>query len=220
MAWTFAGGTTGLTLASAPITAVPLTMSCAFFPTLDAAEQMLMAIANNATDTDYFALTARLDDAGDPLEAQTRSTAAGFEFLETTNSITLNAWNIGVGVWRTTTDRSIYLNGLTGSADGTTDITPASLNRFAIARNPRSSDNQNLTGRIAEAAMWNVALDTAEVAALCKGVSPRLIRPQSLVGYWPCFANDASELDRSENANNLTLAGAPTKGEHPRVFYG
>ena len=33
--------------------------------------------------------------------------------------------------------------------------------------------------------MWNVVLDAAEIAALAKGFSPRLVRPTGLVFYSP-----------------------------------
>ena len=63
------------------------------------------------------------------------------------------------------------------------------------------------SGSIAHCAAWNVALSTAEIAALAAGVLPGLIRPQNLIGWWPLDGLQSPEPDLSGNANNGTLTG-------------
>jgi hypothetical protein len=71
---------------------------------------------------------------------------------------------------------------------------------------------------MAEIALWSADLTDDEHTALSKGVSPTLIRPQSLVAYWPLFANDATEIDRWKSGFDLTVIGA-TKAAQPRMYY-
>ncbi len=72
-------------------------------------------------------------------------------------------------------------------------------------------------GDIAEVGIWNAALTASEMASLGKRFSPRLIRPQSLKGYWPLTGKYSPEIDLARG-NNGTVTGA-TASEHPRVYY-
>lgn len=72
-------------------------------------------------------------------------------------------------------------------------------------------------GRVAEAAIWNVALTASEVAALAKGVSPLQIRPASLQAYWPLIGRQSPEPDWV-GGFNLTLTNAPANAAHVPVM--
>lgn len=74
-------------------------------------------------------------------------------------------------------------------------------------------------GDIAEFAHWSVMVDAGEIRALAMSVAPPLVRPQSLVAYWPIGGNDSPEPDRWKNRYDLTLSGGPPKTDHPRMFY-
>ena len=74
-----------------------------------------------------------------------------------------------------------------------------------------------MSGHIAEAAIWNVALTAAEVTVLAKGVSPLFIRRQNLVAYWPLYGLHSPETDFSGNNRVMTLNNGPTRGNHPPV---
>jgi hypothetical protein len=74
-----------------------------------------------------------------------------------------------------------------------------------------------LNGQIAEAAVWNVALSAAEIASLSKGFSPLLIRPASLVAYWPLIGRHDPEID-PVGRFDMTLTANPTTAAHPRVI--
>lgn len=68
-------------------------------------------------------------------------------------------------------------------------------------------------GEIAEIGYWGANLDAAELAALAKDYSPRLIRPASLLFHAPVV--------REIGERRVGLAGNPTGGGvsvHPRVL--
>lgn len=79
----------------------------------------------------------------------------------------------------------------------------------------RSTNDQPFDGKIGEVAIWSVALSDAELAALAKGVSPRLIRPGSLNGYWPLWGVAYPEPDLSGNVNNASQTGTVGAANHP-----
>lgn len=68
-------------------------------------------------------------------------------------------------------------------------------------------------GDIAEVGVWDIDLTAAEVASLAKGVSPALVRPQSLVTYLPLI-RDVIDV---RAANGFTDVNT-TAANHPRVY--
>ena len=74
-----------------------------------------------------------------------------------------------------------------------------------------------MAGRIAEAAIWNVALTDSEVQALASGVSPLRVRPESLQAYWPLFAVTGNAIDYSGKGNDLTDNGTVGVADHAPV---
>ena len=64
-------------------------------------------------------------------------------------------------------------------------------------------------GRIAEAAIWNDALTPNEQRALSRGVSPRVVRPLKLRGYWPLWGASLTEgdIDISGRQKSVTTMG-------------
>lgn len=72
----------------------------------------------------------------------------------------------------------------------------------------------NYTGIFGELGIWNVALDAVEWAALAKGVSPLLIRPQGLVGYWPLIRG----LKNRFAGDNMTASGTSIVSHFPIIY--
>jgi hypothetical protein len=66
---------------------------------------------------------------------------------------------------------------------------------------------------LAEVGLWNVALTDGEVAALAKAMSPRMIRPQSLVLYLPLIR------DVFDYKGRVFVTTGTTVAPHPRVYY-
>ena len=116
-------------------------------------------------------------------------------------------------------DRALYVDGVAevaNSANASLDMSGA--DNFYIGRD---RTGRYWDGAIAEAAAYSVALSAGEIASLAAGVSPLLVRPNALIGYWPLggayTANDADTDIVGGHA--LTDSGSPTGEDHPPIFY-
>ena len=217
MARLFDDASTQFLTTSNGIASIPFTMACWFKTDADGVSQSLMSPTNTASANNYFRLDVRMDIAGDPVTI-TSIDGTVAEGGETTTGVTINTWNHACGVFASTTSRSVYLNG--GSKATSTNFdSPSGQNRCDIGTvYTGGASYLHMSGSIAEAAMWGVALTDAEVAILALGYSPLLVRPQSLVAYWPLIGRTSPEIDLV-GGYDLTLVNAPTTAAHPRIIY-
>lgn len=209
-----------LSLAAAVISAYPCTFAGWFYH--DAAQAGVILTCENSAASDTFSLEvtathqASLAVSDGVTSEQTSTVATG----------ALNAWHHACGVFTNATSRTIYLDGA-NAVTGTNNITPSPIDRTRIGnRDNAGSPIRFFSGRLAEVAIWTVALDAAEVAALGKGFSPLLIRPTSLAAYWPLDRNSFNKgagtttLDRWKNGHNLTENNTPQLNtDGPRIYY-
>jgi hypothetical protein len=186
MAGGFNGSTQYLIGGSAPVSAVPLTMACWFIgnSTLTGA---LMSLGTNG-GTARYSLVAAGTAGGDPIQAGTTNSGGTGANGTTSTGFTTGPWYHACGVFASTTSRSAYLNGA-GKGTDTTSITASADRTLIGARINGGTVGAFYTGRVADAAIWNIDLTDAEVASLATGMSPLLIRPQSLVFYAPLYRN-------------------------------
>jgi hypothetical protein len=207
-----------LSHAAGIITATPLTIACWFKSDNDTTDQCLFSLGNTGTTGDLFALKASMDAAGNPVRMSTAA-AGAFSTAASSTGATVNVWHHACGVSASATSRAAYIDG--GSkGTNTTSRTPSGINASIIGRSERSTPIEYFNGEIAEVALWNVALGDDEVASLGKGCHPFLVRPESLVAYWPVWGNESPELDYFKNQYSMTLNGAPSKGAGgPPVCY-
>ena len=212
MAYLFATASSQWLSNTSPVlTAVPITMACWFQRVSTGAAHGLMSLQSGVGVGDNRFTLAVL--ATDKLNAVARSTSSGAAAGATT--ITSNVWHHGAGTFTSATARAVFLNGVSDGTN-TTSITPAAPTNTEIGR--FGSGGNFWDGHIAEAAMWSAILDAGEIAALAKGFSPLLIRPQSLEAYWPLIGRNSPAHD-SLGGFPLTLNAAPVASAHPRVFY-
>jgi hypothetical protein len=191
-------------------------MACWFNTDSNSIREAMMSLVNSASSTDGWILTLAGDAVGDPVRFACAS-GGGVDNADTSSGFSLNTWTHACGVAASATDRRVFING--GSkVSNLNSRTPSGVNRFSIGRNGDLSANQRyFGGMLAEAGIWNVALTDDEVVSLARGFSPLLIRPQSLVAYWPLLGNTSPEVDLRTNKYNLTVTGA-TKADHPRIL--
>lgn len=161
---------------------------------------------------DYFYLQAAGTDA------QKIYAAAGdnpnFETAATTAGYNANTWHHACAVFASSTSRSAYLDG--GSKGTNVNFcNPTGLDTTHIGTTWGAGGN-HFSGRIAEAAIWNVALTDDEVLALAGGVSPTRIRPGSIQAYWPLYGTASPEPDY-RGTYNMTLNNGPTQADHAPV---
>ena len=198
-----------LTAASAPVMATPMTMAAWFRPTTVATDMILMEVAKDANN--FWELFFQGSVAGAIFANQ--YDGVNFQDANTSTGITVaGVWHHAAVVYTSTSARSAFLDGGSkGSSSGTT-VNPAAPTNFTIGSSLAPATFTN--GRIAEAAIWNVALSDGEIAALATGVIPYLVRPAALKGYWPLWGLVSPEPDMSGGARNLTLVNGPTYANH------
>jgi hypothetical protein len=196
--------------ATTPITAVPLTIVAWVRPD-EAITQSVFSIGDTGSNVHYFSLDLNASHAA---LAQTRD-ASGLVTATAGTTGTINTWFHVAAVFSAINSRAAYTN---GGAVGTnaTSRTPVGVDAMGIGRLERSSPTQLFSGRIAEAALWNVALSAGEIAALASGISPPYIQPASLVGYWPLWGLHSPEIDLTVGNRQMTVTGA-TAADHAPV---
>ena len=224
MAYTIARTTVSyLRALSAPLTAAPLTISAWSYPTASIAGT-LVALQNSS----YSCSGANCGDFtlawNGP--ASIRSDASisgpvpggvGGQGNYVSGAVTLNTWQHLAGVYTASNSRRAYWNGTASASPATNNYVPSGINRLLIGldrvTSPQVTNFQN-AGRIAEVGIWKVALNADEVLALSRGVSPELVRPQSLVFYAPLLR------DLNDRVSNLTLTNVngALVSDHPRIF--
>jgi len=128
------------------------------------------------------------------------------------SQLSANTWYV-VTVSYDGTNLNIYLNGSLQTQVASADPTAAFNPTFAVFAGSAGGSNF-FGGQCAEVALWNVALQAGEIAALGKYVSPLLVRPTSLTHYWPLIRDPVPGFGGS-----FTTTGTTTVQTHPAVFY-
>lgn len=206
MAYDF-NGTNQYISASSPVTNLPLTLACWWCPDNASATYTLMSVGNTGL-THRFVL---LQDAG-VINAQAVGAPVNGTSTHTT-PVPVSTWGHAAGVFPSTTSRTAYFNGVAAASDATSSSQTDSTIALIGARY-NGSYGLFPDGKIADAAIWNVALTAAEIASLAKGFSPRLIRPQSLVFYAPLVR----DLIDVRGGLALTNNNTATVSAHPRIY--
>src|SRR3990172_9389244 len=216
MARSFVGASSQyLSNASAVLTTTPITMACWFYSLDITAEYTLISIGVSGSGDNRHGLFISGNVAGDPVRAITRTTATGI--AASTTGYSANVWQHACAVFVSATVRRAYVN---GGSEGTnaTSRAPTGMNNTLIGAVQGVALSTFMSGRIAEAGIWNVQLNASEIAALAKGVSPLRIRPNALKAYWPLFGVGSPEPDYSNGGFHMTLNAAPVQAAHAPVM--
>lgn len=207
------GSSEYLEVDSTPLSAWPVTMACWFYNDSIALRQALICVTDVLQGDRYFALLADGSEGGDPVDAWARYDSS--EHCFTSAGYSASTWHHATGVWASNTERYSYLDGGNKGTDVDSVAFPP-VDRVSIGRLGDSSPSNYISGRIAEAAIWTAALTDAEVASLAAGFSPLLVRPQSLVAYWPLIRDE--DQDRV-GGYDLTAYNTPSIAAHPPIIY-
>lgn len=191
--------------------AYPFTMAC--WANVDAEVGCtLMAVQQKASDNEFHMLEARGGDANNTVNAASHATAAAADAL-TSTFFSINTWFHAAGVFNSATSRSSFLNG-GGKVTSATNATPASLDRYSVGALRRLTPAGYMSGKIAEAAIWNVALSDAQITLLAGGANPLSILPGNLIHYTPLWGNSSPEPNNGTGSTTLTATGT-VKSDHP-----
>lgn len=202
-----------LTLASAPVSGVPLTLACWFNSNNTTNHQDLISICDSDS-SDYFELALRGDGA--ELVRAACSNGSTERSADASLGYTANTWQHATAVFASSTSRSSYLDG-TNKATNTDSGGPnETLTRSSIGRR-HSIANTHMSGQIAEVGIWGAALTDDEIASLAKGYPPSEIRPQSLAVYLRLIGRLSPEIDYW-GGTSWTLVNTPTQSAHPRII--
>lgn len=203
---------------SVPVTEPPFSIACWFYVTDTTSAHRLVDLSS-ATGVNYFSLHARGDQPGDPIQAITDSFVVPAGTAATSSAYSANTWQHAAAVFAASNSRAAYLNGGAKGTDAT-DRSPAGVNRFCVNRLYYAGTGYGgMSGRICHLAVWSVALADDDVASLAAGFCPLLVRPASLVAYWP-FGGFHGDYDRDlVGGYNLTPYNSPTFADQPRIIY-
>ena len=202
-----------LSNANAIVTAVPLSMAAWVYKDSTTATGSIISIGASAT---LAHMTMRYNSNEDVV-AMSRSVLAGANSASSSGAGSNDVWVHAAAVFASSTSRSAYRDGGNKATD-VVDTTPLLLDRIYIGQDANSAGSNFMSGRMAEPAIWNVALSDADFADLAKGYWPPMIRPDALVAYWPLYGRASPEPDLI-GAFDMTLNNAPTQVEHPRIIY-
>lgn len=209
MAYAFDGSSQFLLCNTPPVTGVPFTIAAWFYQTTATTAVIASLVHDTTSERHNLATVATSGSLA--VAASTNSNALASS--STTTTVAPNTWAHGVGVWRSTAYRQVWLNGEAATAN-TSSINAPTVQRFRIGARATQSTSLFFPGNLAEVGVWSAELTAAEIASLASGVSPELIRPQSLVFYAPLIR----DLVDVRGGLAITNTASATVATHPRVY--
>jgi hypothetical protein len=213
MAYNFTAASSQRLTANSPVSGPPVTIAIWIYPAASGSFYFELQQGGGTNNRDRI----RVLPSGSNVSAQTISEDpyTGEPASTSSGTFTRQAWNHIAGVFASNSSRTVYLNGVAGATNTTTNIvrplTKININAIEF------TFGSNITygnGIYAEAGVWNVALTAAEVASLAKGMTCDKVRPNALVFYAPLIRSlqDLSRAAAITNNNGATVAN------HPRVY--
>lgn len=199
---------------AAVVSAVPMTMACWFWVDPPAATGLLMYIGDSAAVT-----RVQLFLSSTALIAQTVDVASANATASVTfTGATRTGWNLGVAVFASSSDRRAYWNTIKVT-NATTIVLGTPTATVLGARYGTGTLQSFFDGRIAEAAIWNVALDDADVCLLSCGYYPDQIRRGNLKAYWDLAGQySPNEIDRVGRFDGVVNGAKPAIADHPPML--
>jgi len=204
--------------ASPPVSGPPFTLACWARTDTDAADQALMWLGDKDSATSVIGSLELVAVDGPNRYVCAKSVSGATEGSALIGNYSTNTWHHVCGRFATASFRRVFLDGA-GIDTDTTNVVGATADRVSIGRRGDSAPGAYLSGAVAEAAIWNVALFEPEIVALAKGFSPLQVKPHALVAYWPLggFAG-ANDNDRL-GVYDLSAVGTPWWTDHPPLVY-
>lgn len=156
---------------------------------------------NQTTDTNNYFQFLKWSDNN--VYVGWKAAGTDYRVVVTTYTQNQNAWNVWVVTWDDTANTTIArLNGTqVGSNSSLATVSLTGTTRFLGSYDTAASFN-DVRGRLAEVAIWNVVLSASQIAAVEARISPFRVAAQSLENYWPMRGN---AVDLGLNPTNLTL---------------
>lgn len=199
----------------------PISVACRFkTPTTSGGYQRIQSWGNSSYLIVPCSLLLNYPSAGYVSCQSYYGTGAAYNVFPSISSYSTTNWNSVVGIAYPTAT-TILLNGVQGevSVHRENNDQLIGVNYFSVGY-MYGYNGQYFSGQVAELGVWNCALDLYDTLALNSGVSPLLVRPASLIAYYPfggAFPQNGNSFFK--NAYNLTASGSPTYVDHPNTVY-
>ena len=151
--------------------------------------------------------------------AAAKNSSSTFNIATGTNNLTASAYNYVVGVFTSTSSRTVYSNTTTGVSE-TTANTSSGWDVFRIGQRAGGTSTgvgPFWSGPLCDVAIWNVALSVRDVEEFGDRVSPIMIRSSALVNYFPLFGYADPEIDLC-SGETMTVTGA-TQSNQPAIWF-
>ena len=197
--------------------AQPVTLACWFKGAHPAAIDCYLALGNNAaTDTDTLYL--RTAGTANQYNAVSRGSAAGVEMASEVQSVG-TAWTSLVGRFTSNTSREVFVNGITFTDLNVNSMVVAGVLKYIFSGTSPSGVNDAAV-RIAELAIWDVALSDADVTSYLGGTAASGINASHLIGYWPLSTNSLTNLGTDAGGGLTATGNAVFDADHPSITSG
>lgn len=196
----------------------PLTLACWIRPTTTSGFQRAMTWSASGTGQVAASVLLNYPSAGN-VSSQVYG-GMGNILPTASGTFATNTWHHVACVTESLRARC-YLDGSAGS-DGTWATQASwSFSTYLSLGRADNTASQYYDGRIADAAVWSVALTAAEVQAMASGLrSADQIRPDALVAYWPLGGlRPDNDRDQWGKAYDLTAVNSPTSADGPPLWY-
>lgn len=199
-----------------PVTNYPFTLSCWINIDVDNVNHTVFGFGDSATNTQDVAYLQLGDNSGAQANISIWTGGAAQVANMGATRVSTGTWTHIAATAASTTSRQCFQDGVAGTEDTDTLAFPSSVDQITIGAQADSSVQNNLDGKIAECALWDVALTDDEMKALAGGVPANMIRRTALVGYWPLWGAEVG-ADMSGSGNDLTNTGSTVTSDHPPV---
>lgn len=179
-----------------------------------------LAGLDNTSGINFCIVNAQGNVSGDPVRVTCRDPSSGLVPAATTSGYTANTWYHAVGVFDSTSSRSVYINGDDKGSETSTTADPT-INALRIgALKFNGADSNEMQGRIAEVGFWDRALTDGEAATLAAGFSPLFV--PGLIHYWPFGGALTADDEKRDliSGQTLTAVGNEATADHvPGMIY-
>jgi hypothetical protein len=207
MSYNFVRANASVINGSAPIFDYPLTISCWFKTSLNNTNQILVGLYDTGNISNCALL---LRPTG--LVAVSSRASSSTVFANTSGTHTTNTWHHACGVWSSSSNRTVYLD---GGNTGNNTVTRVLNNVVNInIGNSTIVGSVGLQGDICEVAIWNIALSLDNITTLSKFISPYYISRNNLVFYSPLIRN----IQDLSGTTNISSANSPSVSAHARMY--